>query len=253
MIEREHSIPYDKLGIVYDQESHEEITNSFYRSIRRVVRGVGKDLVLDLGCGTGLLTEQLAQHPCRIRAVDQSVPMLRAARARCKAVGSRVEFERGDITALNGSGLAAAAFACGDIVNHFPNDQVVASFFRSVYEHLQEGGVFVFDALSEWGFRTYWSDRTYYMSGKHGDLVMECNWDPNEKIGTADIIVFARVGSQRYTRRRTRLHERLIDQHQMRRMLRTAGFSKVDGKSWSPWSDQWRERANDRILWTAVK
>ena len=111
----------------------------------------------------------------------------------------------------------------------------------------------MFDALSHWCFKNYWSDRTYYMSGKHGDLVMECSWDPAGKIGTADIVVFERTGSGRFTRRKTQICERLIDRHDMRRMLRAAGFRKVEEESWSPWSDQWREKSNDRILWTAVK
>jgi SAM-dependent methyltransferase len=253
MTKRESSAPYDQLGAVYDQDAHEEITLSFYRSIRSVVRSVGKELVLDLGCGTGLLTEQLAQHPCKVLAIDRSASMLRAARARCGS-SPRVAFQRADITALNGSGpAAAAAFACGDIVNHFPSDRVVAACFRSVCAHLREGGIFMFDALSRWCFTNYWHDRTYYMAGKHGDLVMECEWNPDDRIGTADIVVFARTRSGRYLRRETRLRERLIDRSDMRRMLRAAGFRKIDEESWSPWSDQWREGGNDRVLWTAVK
>jgi ubiquinone/menaquinone biosynthesis C-methylase UbiE len=250
---RESAAAYDRIGVVYDQDSHEEITHSFYRRIRSVVRRAGQGLVLDLGCGTGLLTERLARHRCRIRAVDGSGAMLKVARARCRSFATRVEFQQADITELDGSGLAAAAFACGDIVNHFPNDRAVRSCFRSVHRHLEVGGVFMFDALSRWCFENYWSDRTYYMAGRHGDLVMECDWDSAERVGTAEIVVFACTPCGRYTRRKTQIRERLIDRQDMRVMLKAAGFRRVDGESWSPWSDQWCEPCNDRILWTAVK
>lgn len=55
------------------------------------------DMVVgDLGCGTGLLSEQLAPFVGRVIGVDSSAEMLTAARARCSECGN-VEFRRGSL------------------------------------------------------------------------------------------------------------------------------------------------------------
>jgi ubiquinone/menaquinone biosynthesis C-methylase UbiE len=53
----------------------------------------------DLGCGTGLLSHAIAPYVRRVIAVDASVDMLDAARARLKGVGN-VEVQRGELEAL---------------------------------------------------------------------------------------------------------------------------------------------------------
>lgn len=44
--------------------------------------------VLEIGCGTGLLTERLVGRAARVTAIDQSPPMLEQARQRLAAAGS---------------------------------------------------------------------------------------------------------------------------------------------------------------------
>src|SRR6187200_1937942 len=61
----------------------------------------GKELVLDVGCGTGRLTSSLLERlPLgRVMAVDRSVNMLRGAREHLRAFGGRVAFVRADAAA----------------------------------------------------------------------------------------------------------------------------------------------------------
>ena len=60
------------------------------------------DLVLDVGCGTGILARELAEHFESVRGVDPSLPMLEIARNRRKA--SNIEYELVDIDALEPNG-----------------------------------------------------------------------------------------------------------------------------------------------------
>ncbi|HEX8520959.1 MAG TPA: metalloregulator ArsR/SmtB family transcription factor, partial [Tepidisphaeraceae bacterium] len=56
-------------------------------------------VVADLGCGTGQMTEQLAQHVKRVIAVDNSAAMLKAARKRIGERGN-VELHRAQLESL---------------------------------------------------------------------------------------------------------------------------------------------------------
>jgi len=245
-------VHYDHLGAAYDQAPHVEVAEGFFRAVRGLARARAPGLVLDLGCGTGLLTELLAGTGCRVRGVDISRAMLRVARRRCRRFGARVRFAAGDLLDLRTAPPAVAAFACADVVNHFTAEKDVAAFFRSAWRSLEPGGVFVFDALNRWCFETYWKGQTYYFEGKSGDLVMECDWDPARRLGTAGMVVYAR-GPRGYAKRRAVLRERLHDDATLRRLLLRAGFSRADAAPWSPWTDQREEASVDRTLWTAVR
>jgi ArsR family transcriptional regulator len=56
-------------------------------------------VVADLGCGTGQLTGELAQHVQKVIAVDNSAPMLKAARKRLEG-RSNVELHRAQLESL---------------------------------------------------------------------------------------------------------------------------------------------------------
>ncbi|MBI1335479.1 MAG: metalloregulator ArsR/SmtB family transcription factor [Phycisphaera sp.] len=55
--------------------------------------------VADLGCGTGLTTAELAPYVLRVIGIDQSQPMLSAARSRTRRLGN-IELKKGDLEAL---------------------------------------------------------------------------------------------------------------------------------------------------------
>ncbi len=60
---------------------------------------------LDLGCGTGTQTVYMAGRGWQVTGVDDVEAPLRRARARSKAVGSQVDWLKGDVTRLGELGL----------------------------------------------------------------------------------------------------------------------------------------------------
>ena len=56
--------------------------------------------MLELGCGSGLLTERIAAAGVPVLGVDASRPMLRRAHARCAAHAGQVRLLARDFAAL---------------------------------------------------------------------------------------------------------------------------------------------------------
>lgn len=56
-------------------------------------------VVADLGCGTGQMTAELAPWVAKVIGIDNSAPMLKAAKARIEELPN-VELRRGDVTAI---------------------------------------------------------------------------------------------------------------------------------------------------------
>lgn len=99
----------------------------------------GDELVLDVGCGTGRLTEKLLERlpRGRVLATDLSLNMLAVARAYLEPTfGERVRFSCADAAALPVAGIADAIFSTATF--HWVLDH--PKLFRSLYGALKPGG-----------------------------------------------------------------------------------------------------------------
>jgi SAM-dependent methyltransferase len=106
--------------------------------------------VLDLACGTGLVTRQLARRAHCIVGLDISVAMLRQAYARGGSPGLR--YVRGDFRRFCLNETFDAAVCAYDSLNYLETPGELTSVFRCVRQHLRPGGLFVFDVLNHKGF-----------------------------------------------------------------------------------------------------
>lgn len=239
--------PYEVFSLVYDQDVHLDVPRAFFRTLRPLFRAVrGAAPVLDLGCGSGLLTERIAAEGLRVLGVDGSRAMLRRARARCaKHPGGVVLLER-HLAALRLPPRHTLAVACHDVLNHLPSEAALRRMLASARRALAPGGAFVFDALTPRAFETLWSDNTHRLQGPHGDLWMDCDWDPRRRRGTARMTAYVERGRGRYARHETTLHEWAHDDRRIARGLRAAGFCELWRRPWSAWADS---EFPERALW----
>ncbi len=96
-------------------------------------------VVADLGCGTGNVSEVLAPVVRRVIAVDQSEPMLDAARKRLGGAGIRnIEFVRGDMDQLPLESGSVDAAVCVLVLHHLARPELAAAEMGRI---LKPGGV----------------------------------------------------------------------------------------------------------------
>jgi SAM-dependent methyltransferase len=242
--------PYQVFSLVYDQDVHLDVPRAFLRTLRPLLRSArGGPPVLDLGCGSGLLTERIAAAGLPVLGIDGSRAMLARARERCAKHGPRVRLLARDLAALRLAPVHALAVACHDVMNHLPSAAALRRVLGSVRRALAPGGVFVFDALTDWAFETYWPDNTHRLEGPHGDLWMDCDWDPVRRRGTAHMTAYVHDGRGRYARHETTLHEYARSDRELTNALHAAGFAEVWRMPWSPWADPPGEERLERQLW----
>lgn len=101
--------------------------------------------VLDLACGTGLLTRQIATRAESVVGLDVSNDMLREARQRTSE--TNVRYVEGDFRDFSLPETFDAAVCGGDSLNYVNTPGELADVFRCVRRHLRPGGLFVFDVL----------------------------------------------------------------------------------------------------------
>ena len=108
-------------------------------------QGVHPENCLDLGCGTGILCQKLADAGIRARGMDFSSGMIAIARS------SRpdIPYEVGDMIVYRPQEDMALVTSTGDVLNHIGSLADVGKIFRNVFSYLTPGGWFVFDILNE--------------------------------------------------------------------------------------------------------
>ncbi len=102
--------------------------------------------VLEIGCGTGSHTLELAKRVNEVTALDTDKTMIHLAQSKIKGKRAKnIEFFHGPIEQLTQKPDFDLTLALFNVVTYIPNEQAIASFLQSVRRHLKKGGGFIFD------------------------------------------------------------------------------------------------------------
>ncbi len=101
--------------------------------------------VLDVGCGGGLLAEELANRGCSVTGVDPSQGSLAVARDHAARAGLQIEYQHGIAESLPLPNGAFDAVICCDVLEHVRSPrQAVAEAARV----LRSGGLYLYDTIN---------------------------------------------------------------------------------------------------------
>lgn len=185
-------------------------------------------LVLDLACGTGVLTAELARRGYDMTGVDLSGDMLAEARKNCPP-GTLLLCQ--DMTAFELYGTVGAAVCSLDSLNHLTNPKKLAKCFSLVHNYLDPDGLFIFDVNSPARFREEYGQNSYQYADETADgREVFCNWqnDFREKTGLCRffVSVFTETEPESGLYRRTdeEWNERMYSREALEAALTAAGF-----------------------------
>ncbi len=101
--------------------------------------------VLDVGCGGGLLAEELATRGCSVTGIDPSERSLAVASEHAKREGLEIEYQHGVAESLPLPDEAFDAVICCDVLEHVESPrQAVAEAARV----LRPGGLYLYDTIN---------------------------------------------------------------------------------------------------------
>ncbi|MBQ9037907.1 MAG: methyltransferase domain-containing protein [Clostridia bacterium] len=112
---------WDSVAGVYDLFVN-VVNRRTHTALRKIVADLIQpgDCVLECACGTGLLTEVIAQRCARLTATDFAPKMLARAKKNCAAFGN-ITFEQADITALGYPNGSFDAVVAGNVIHLLDN------------------------------------------------------------------------------------------------------------------------------------
>lgn len=186
--------------------------------------GIEDGLVLDLGCGTGSLTELLARRGYRMTAVDLSPDMLAMADQKCQGLG--VLFLCQDMSRLVLPSPADAVISCLDSMNYVTRPAALRRTFRRVYRALAPGGLFLFDVKTPAALAGA-DGQTYLDEDEDLFCVWRGDYSPKRRVCGYGLDLFVREADGSWSRAGEYHEEYAYTPEELDSFLREAGFSNI--------------------------
>ena len=163
--------------------------------------GVSDGLLLDLGCGTGSLTELLSAAGYDMIGVDNSPDMLLKAQEKRQASGRDILYLCQDMRDFELYGTVRAVVSVCDCMNYLLEEEDLFQVFSLVNNYLDPGGVFIFDLNTEYKYRELIGDCTIAESREEGSFIWENAYDEESRVNEYDLTLFVPEGDlyRRYT------------------------------------------------------
>ena len=156
--------------------------------------GIGSGLVLDLGCGTGSLTECLARAGYDMIGVDSSEDMLEIAMDKRGRSGLDILYLLQDMREFELYGTVRAVVSICDSMNYILDYADLVQVFRLVNNYLDPGGIFIFDLNTEYKYEALMGSRTFAEDREDGSFIWYNEYSPEDHINEYDLTLFVREG-----------------------------------------------------------
>ena len=160
---------YGKFAHIYDNLINSDIDYSTWaKKIINICEklNIDRENYLDLACGTGNMTEKLAFYFKNTWAVDLSSEMLSEADIKLRNSGLKVNFICQNIANFNLNKKFNLITCCLDSTNYILKGSELQSYFKSVFNHLENKGVFLFDINSYYKITNILGNNTYTYDDK---------------------------------------------------------------------------------------
>lgn len=224
---------YDLIAPIYDRINGEIDYTEWADFLEKVfISHMNKkpELVLDLGCGTGRMTVELANRGYDMTGVDYSPEMLDKARNRAEKYGKDILWICQDMCEFELYGTVDAAVSCLDCINHLTDPQELDACLDLVHNYLIPGGIFVFDINGKYKFENIYADNSYVMENGEDMCVWQNGYNPKSKLCDFYITLFSKCGNS-YSRFDEIQTERMYTLRSIKSHLKRAGFDFIGAYS----------------------
>lgn len=187
-----------------------------------------RNLVVDLGCGTGALTQLLYDMGYDMIGVDNSEEMLARAMEKRAQSGSEILYLLQDMRELELYSTVGCVISVCDSLNYILEEEELEKVFRKVNNYLYPGGLFVFDFNTVYKYAEIIGDATIAENRDSCSFIWENYYHEEQQINEYDLTVFVREGNGLFRRFRENHYQRGYTVENMRALVEEAGLEILE-------------------------
>lgn len=185
--------------------------------------GIDTGILLDMGCGTGTITEFLASKGYDMIGIDNSCDMLEAALEKKSASGYDILYLNQDMREFELYGTVAAAISTCDSISYITEYHELIDVFRLVNNYLDPEGLFIFDINTEAKFKKI-KEETIAENREEGSFIWENTYYEEEHINEYALTIFSPCEDGRYEKLEEIHYERAYSLEEIKEALKEAGM-----------------------------
>jgi len=183
-------------------------------------------LILDLGCGTGSMAEELAKRGYDMIGVDNAEDMLEIAMEKRMESGYDILYLLQDMREFELYGTVRGIVSVCDSVNYILEEDDLLEVFRLVNNYLDPMGVFIFDFNTEYKYREILGERTIAEEREECSFIWENYYDEEDKINEYVLTLFLQEEEDEdlYRKYQEQHFQRGYTLEEIKRLLQRAGL-----------------------------
>ena len=185
-------------------------------------------LVLDLGCGTGSLTEILATKGYDMIGADGSAEMLEIAMEKKAQSGHDILYLLQDMREFELYGTVRAVVSVCDCVNYITDEKELEQVFRLVNNYLDPEGIFIFDFNTEYKYKEILGEQTIAEDREDCSFIWDNYYYEYENMNEYELTLFIKEQDSNLYRKYQEMHyQKAYTLDAMRELIEWSGLEFV--------------------------
>ncbi len=221
---------YESFSLFYDRLTENVDYKSYAAYIKRLFDryGKGTSSVLDVACGTGSLTEELALVGYDMIGADASEDMLSVAQDKKIESGLDILYLCQSAENLDLYGTVQGAVCTLDSINHITDESAVLRSFQRISLFMEKDGIFIFDLNTEYKHRKVLGNNTFVYDLGDVFCVWQNEYDEENESTHITLDIFSEVEEDVFERFSEEFDERAYSCEKVEKWLKSSGFELVD-------------------------
>ena len=186
--------------------------------------GIEDGLLLDLGCGTGKLTQYLAEKGYDMIGVDYSYEMLDIAKMHSQ---ESILYLLQDMREFELYGTVRGIYSACDCLNYILEEEELKKVFALANNYLDPDGIFVFDVNTPYKYYELLAENTFAETREEGSFIWENYFDEDEQINEYDLTLYIKEEDGRFQRFEEVHYQRCYELDTIQSLLEEAGLEFV--------------------------
>ena len=190
--------------------------------------GIRDGLVLDLGCGTGNMTELLATAGYDMIGVDNAEEMLEIAMEKREKSGHDILYLLQDMREFELYGTVKAIVSICDSINYVTEEEELLEVFRLANNYLDPKGIFIFDFNTVYKYREVLGNQTIAEDREDCSFIWDNYYYEDEQINEYELSLFIRENDSDLYRKYQEMHyQKAYDLETIKVLVEESGLEYV--------------------------